>query len=158
MEDRIQKLLDLYWEGETTLQEEEEIRQYFQTGNVREEHGVYAPLFHFFRDQAAITSPEMDFEVLENKATSLTSPRMVSIRWIYAAAAILVLALAAIFVFQQPLLQKKESVASVREIEDPEEAYRVTMEALAMVSGKLNKGTQSIQMGLENVHKASIIK
>lgn len=157
MEDRIQKLLDLYWEGETTLQEEEEIRQYFKNGNIREEHKAFAPLFQFFRDQEDLSCPEIDYKILENKASSGSNTRIITMRWIYATAAVLVLALAAIFVFQQPQ-QKEETIASAREIEDPEEAYRVTLEALALVSGKLNKGTESIQMGLENVHKASIIK
>jgi hypothetical protein len=46
----------------------------------------------------------------------------------------------------------------VQEIEDPEEAYRITMQALAMVSGKLNKGTESISIGIDNLNKANIFK
>ena len=51
MMENIDKLLDKYFEGETSLQEEKELRQYFQNGNVEERHLMYAPMFDFFLEE-----------------------------------------------------------------------------------------------------------
>lgn len=56
MED-IDKLLEKYFEGNTSLEEESMLRNYFRQSDIDESHRVYAPLFNFFssgRKEAAI--------------------------------------------------------------------------------------------------------
>lgn len=159
MENRINELLNKYWEAETSPEEEKELRDYFAKGNVSTEHEPFMPLFGFFHQQQniAYTLPDLGkiraLAVEQQKVRTLSATR----KFIYAIAAVLSLVLASWFIFQN-IQKQPPTMAHVTEIEDPEEAYRVTMAALAMVSGKLNKGTESIEIGLENVNKANIFK
>lgn len=159
MHNRINELLDKYWEAETSPEEEKELRDYFANGNVAPQHEAFRPLFGYFNQQQNITYTLPDPDAIRKKAEEETKVRglVVYRKYIYAAAAVFALVLASWFIFQNVQL-KPEPMANVTEIEDPEEAYRVTMAALAMVSGKLNKGTEGIEIGLENVNKANIFK
>jgi len=42
------ELLEKYFNGETSLTEEKELKHYFSTGNVVPEHEIYRPLFEVF--------------------------------------------------------------------------------------------------------------
>lgn len=159
MNSGICELLDKYWDGETTLEEEILIKEYFQSGNVSADHLPFLPLFQHFKDQKDIKYTLPDASVIITK--SREEPGIFFLpkyrKLAYASAAVLALFLASWFVFN-PGVDAKNTNSYVREIEDPEEAYRVTMEALALVSGKLNKGTESISISLNNVNKANIFK
>lgn len=50
----IQSLLDRYWEGETTLDEERLLKSYFASGQIDERFRSVAPLFQVFRDEQAL--------------------------------------------------------------------------------------------------------
>lgn len=49
--DKINGLLEKYFEGETSLQEEELIKDYFRNGNIDKQHEVYAPMFGYFASE-----------------------------------------------------------------------------------------------------------
>jgi len=78
MED-IDKLLEKYFEGETSLQEESVLRNYFRASDVEERHMIYAPMFNFFLEERK----EVD---IENKKRKI--PLYV---WLGVAASILLL-------------------------------------------------------------------
>ena len=44
---KIDNILEKYFEGETTLDEEKLLRSYFQSGKVTDEHLAYAPIFRY---------------------------------------------------------------------------------------------------------------
>ncbi len=44
-------LIEKYFEGETSLQEEKLIREYFENGNIQERHQAYAPMFGFLTQE-----------------------------------------------------------------------------------------------------------
>jgi hypothetical protein len=50
-------LLEKYFEGETSLQEESLIRTYFQQGKIADHHQVYAPMFAFFSQERQEAAP-----------------------------------------------------------------------------------------------------
>ena len=155
----INDLLEKYWEGETTVEEENLIKSYFQKGDVAPEHQAFLPLFTFFNEQNNIHYTIPDENIIAQKGRNSTPVIGLpsSKKWIYAVAAVFGLITASWFLFR-PSSDTTSTTAYVNEIEDPEEAYRVTMKALAMVSGKLNKGTESISIGMVNVNKANIFK
>jgi hypothetical protein len=159
MNARINNLLEKYWEGETNLEEENVLKSYFQNGAIDPEHQAFAPLFAYYNDQHKIqySLPVADDIIRKSKNITPVFSLPSAKKWIYAIAAVFGLILASWFLFK-PSDTSVSANAYVNEIEDPEEAYRVTMEALAMVSGKLNKGTESISIGMENVNKANIFK
>ena len=81
-------------------------------------------------------------------------------KYIYAAAAIFVLAIGSIIVVKNLNNndQPKETYSQVQEIEDPEEALRVTKQALALLSKKLNSSTKTVKENMGSLEKASIFK
>ncbi|MBD8389284.1 hypothetical protein [Dysgonomonas sp. BGC7] len=46
----IDKLLEKYFEGETSLQDEQELREYFSRPNIEEKYKSYAPMFSYFSE------------------------------------------------------------------------------------------------------------
>lgn len=54
----IQDLLDRYWEGETTLEEERALKAYFASGEIDERLRAVAPLFQVFRDEQTVQYTE----------------------------------------------------------------------------------------------------
>lgn len=47
----LDNILDRYFEGETTLDEERTLREYFRQQDIPEEYKVYAPMFRFFTEE-----------------------------------------------------------------------------------------------------------
>lgn len=54
--EEIQALLDRYWEGETSIQEEAQIKAYFKAGPIDERLRKVAPLFQALREEQALQS------------------------------------------------------------------------------------------------------
>jgi len=157
----IDVLLDKYWEGETTIKEEGILKAYFNSGRVKEEHLVYSPLFEYFEHQNSISyEDQVDASNNDDKLPVKTNTRVVIFKkWIFAIAAILVLGIASISVMQLYTDQDKtQKSALVNEIEDPEEALRVTKEALALVSSKFRASQQTVKKNLGALEKAAIFK
>ena len=50
----IQILLDRYWEGETTLEEERRLKTYFASGEVNERLLAFTPLFQALREEQSV--------------------------------------------------------------------------------------------------------
>lgn len=56
----IKQLLDLYFEGQTSLQEEQILRDYFQRNDIDESLMEYKPMFDFFNEEGILNSMEGD--------------------------------------------------------------------------------------------------
>jgi len=52
--EEIQEMLDRYWEGETTLEEERSIKSYFNSGSIDERLRSVSPMFQAFREEQAV--------------------------------------------------------------------------------------------------------
>lgn len=62
----IEELLNKYFEGETTCEEERQLRQYFAEGMVPEHLEVYRPMFAFFnkkKQEHNATTPEPSMRI-----------------------------------------------------------------------------------------------
>ena len=46
--DRIHRLLEAYYQGNTSIQEEKEIREYFKSGDIPGELAAESDIFEFF--------------------------------------------------------------------------------------------------------------
>ena len=155
------EMLNKYWEGETTLREEEMIKAYFKSGNVAENHREYSDLFQYFDEQKNVVFHE-NHKVTSQK-TSNTDEKVTKIfsirKVLFAVAAVSVLVFSAINVFQ--IINDnshKQQTAEIIEIEDPEEALRVTREALALVSTKFRESQETVRKNMEPLEKAAIFK
>lgn len=49
--DNIDKLIEKYFEGQTSLDEEKQLRAYFSTDDVADQYVMYAPMFRYFESE-----------------------------------------------------------------------------------------------------------
>jgi hypothetical protein len=83
-ETTIKSLIDKYFEGLTTLEEEQVLREYFRKDNIPMEWDIYKPMFRFFT---------LEKEANETKSVPLPEKRSrkIYLRWASVAAAACVL-------------------------------------------------------------------
>jgi hypothetical protein len=153
----VENIIEKYWNGDTSLEEEDFLRVYFQSQKDSHENELYGDYFMFVNNnRKARWSQENASQrtlILPSKGEAL-----VLRKWAYAAAAIFVLAITSWFVIQNITGAEDSTPSYVHEIEDPEEAYKVTMEALAMLSSKYNKSEETFRENISLMGKADIFR
>ncbi len=137
MESRIKELLDKYWAGETSLEEEKVIKQYFKENPSITEEGQY------FRAIAANKKLTYNGEVPGK-------PRIFKKQWLSVAATVTIGVFTALVALDS---SRKEDPFAVT---DPKEAYEVTRQALMMISSNLNESRQ-YPAELNKINKAETI-
>lgn len=134
---KIEALLEKYDNGETTLQEEQQLREYFAQEDVAPHLEPYRNLFQYF---AQTKKEQLNDDVqLFPKANAIKKYTMY--KWL-SVAAIAVLMIG--FYFQT---NQKRTIDELSQEELL--AYNETMEVLSMVSAKFNNGKQT--MGVLNL-------
>ncbi len=137
MESRIEELLEKYWNGESTLAEEEALRE-------------------FYSKNPSLTPTGLFFRTLK-KSTEVTSERPFNKprkQWIstkYSVAATIILGVIVGGIALQDGGKQDEF-----EIEDPQEAYEIARQALLKMSSSLNQG-QTYSVELKKINKAEEI-
>ena len=126
LDNYIEKLMEKYFEANTTLAEEEELRNYFAQGNVAKHLEKYTPLFNFYSN-----AKEERF----TKQVPLTSKRRPIYGWISAAAAV-VLAFGIYFGPDQYQAYQDRKAA--------EYAYEETKKALNLLAENFGKGRDKV--------------
>lgn len=130
----IDKLLEKYENGETSLKEEQVLKNYFSQDNVAPHLEHYKPMFAYFlgNQQEQYT-----------KALPLKTKRTFNYKWLsVAAVAVIMLGV----YFSQP--------KDLGTIEDPELAFNEVSKQLAMISNHFNKGTSAVNY-LDEVNKGA---
>lgn len=127
---QLETLIKKYWDCETSLEEEERLREWFRTHEVPERFKDTAKLFSYFDEQKQkATGDRFDKEIV----AKVMSPGGKGISlWqttLKIAAGIAVVAAAIFFVRQE--IQEKPDMAT---IEDPQKALEETKKALMMIS------------------------
>ena len=125
------KLLDNYFAGKTSLEEEKWLQEYFNSEEEMPPEQVYAAdMFRFFRQEAAS-------EYLENERPAARFRRGSLLKVASIAAAILIF-IAALLFFQKPAEPFAYAYINGFPITDKETAMQETERTLALVSEKLN--------------------
>lgn len=131
---KIEILLEKYFEGATSIAEENELRNYFASPDVAQHHQQYKPLFGYFS-----IAKEQQFE----QNIPLQSKRRKTVAWLSVAASVVVLISAGTFAyFNYGTAPKNQDLGTY---DSPEEAFRETQKALAMLSDHVNTGVESVQ-------------
>lgn len=134
--DKLEILLEKYFEGETSIVEENQLKEYFSSSNVAQHLEQYKPLFGYFS-----ASRQQEF----TQAVPLTSTPRAKKRtttWLSIAASITVLLGAGTFTyFNYDSTQSQE----LGTYDDPEVAFRETQKALSLLSENVNVGMESVQ-------------
>ena len=133
---KIEDILEKYFQGETSIAEEKELKDYFSSPNVAQHLEQYKPMFGYFS------------QVKEQKSTQdiplKTKKRNVA--WLSIAASVVVLLGVGTYFY----VSEKNAAPAVAQTElgtydDPEEALAATQKALALLSSNVNVGIESVQ-------------
>lgn len=142
-QEHIKILLERYYEGETSPEEEMLLKEFFSREEVPEEFRSDSEIFRFFIDSAAIPDAPSGFEerIIERidrqRAGTKLTPKRRILAIITAAAVVIIILSTALFITRY-----KDSGRDT--YSDPQIAYAEAMKILYEVSAKLNKGTSAL--------------
>ena len=126
----------------TTVEEEEELRNYFKGDNVPEKMAESAALFRYFEAQRSITlDKKFDEQVLENIKDHQNLTNYLKV------AAILAGVVTASFIFRMEFWEgdKPKMLLVEDTFKTPEEAYEETKKAFLLIAEKMNSGREQAQ-------------
>jgi|GEM_PF-183318 len=145
----IKTLVDKYFEGETTLQEEEQLKYFFNSDEVPEELQELVPVFTFFKEEKRIVpSGKLNGQILQIPVTARILPFMQRRSfWLtvagIAASILLIVTIVIESGKNRPSYQDHFTQSGFTR-EEAQIAYKQTQQALAYVSEKFNRGTEPL--------------
>lgn len=143
---QLEQLLEKYWNCETSLEEEKQLREYFR-GSVPENLKDTADLFHYFEAQQKQAVEGTDFDSVVRKKIKQQKPEGKSVSMIFnfarIAAGLLVVITATYFVRQE--VRKAYPPEIVDTYSDPKLALEETKKALMMISKGFNKAQKEAE-------------
>ena len=143
----VEALLAKYYEGETSIEEERKLKEFFNSGNVPEEMVQEQIKFRFYADAFNEgTDKAFEDKLLSSEVHSPKINRAISfrpgIRMVSAIAAGLMLLLGVSFFLKRNIsFNKKNNYGTY---DNPQIAYAQTKNALLLISSKLNKGNNTL--------------
>lgn len=129
----MEALLEKYFEGETSIAEENELKNYFSSSDVALHLEQYKPLFCYFAE-AKKENFEKDVPLVPIKKKAV---------WFSIAASIAVLLGAGTYVYFNTNEVKENNELGT--YKNPKEALEATQKALAMLSNNVNAGVEGMQ-------------
>ncbi len=157
----IDKLLEKYFQGDTSLDEENELKQHFSQHAIDPDLGHWKPLFIYLKSEKGVEMPALKAVQLR----PILGGKRTGWRKFYAlAVAAAMLAAFAIggFLYQKNMAKEKARIAYEKlhtdTFDDPEKAMAEIQKALSLVSRKMNKGKNEAAKGLKKVEKLDIFK
>jgi hypothetical protein len=143
---KIEQLLEKYFDAETTIAEEQELKAYFASGNVAPHLQQYSGMFGYYtaQDNAVYNRPL----VFQQK----TDYR----KWISVAASVVLLAG---MVTWFSVVENKPNQEELGTYDNPEQAFQETQKALNMLSKNVNVGVEGMSyIGEYEKTRTSIFK
>ena len=131
--DRIEILIEKYFEGETSIAEEKELKAYFSSSDVAQHLEQYKPVFGYF-SQAKQEQFTASIPLKSGK-------KQKRLAWLSVAASVVVMLCIGFFAYQNTSDPNQENLGV---IDDPEIAFRETQKALALISKHVNTGIKSV--------------
>ncbi len=168
----INELIEKYFTGETSLEEEHILRGYFKRSDVDPRLLSYAPLFQFFEKEKDIVFDDTKMPLFQSADAGIPkremrNPKLKILRggyfWkIAATLAFLVVGSVAIFKVFEPkspqiVEHRGAKIIVLDGDDDPEVAYEKVKEALSLVSKKMKKGTDETTDGLIKLKEATVV-
>ena len=145
----IKILLDKYYAGETTLDEEKILRSYFTSGNVDAELAEHIPLFGYQAREANVVAPAISEQELIGTFTGDQKTRFYQKRnfWMYFSGIAASLLFIASLIFETQLKTIPGNSLNSTQYSEVEarKAYEQTKTALAYVSNKYTTGTEPLE-------------
>ena len=143
MKKRIDILIERYFSGETSLQEEQELKSYFASEDIADEHIPYASLFQNF-------DAEKEQRFVPAFSSHKKKRKLVHLTWISGVAASIVLAL--LLIPRQP--QDTYLVVNGQKIYDTEMAISRAEQKLNAITSKISSSLEPIERTDRNLERA----
>lgn len=151
---KVEALLNKYWNCDTSLEEEQQLRDYFKQGNIPEQLKEAASLFRYFELQKkkSLNDVSFDSQVL---AKARPAGKGIMMKVVYnamrIAAGLLVVVMAVWFIRDRVRSTDTETAATevVDTYDDPKIALEETKKALLMISksfGRAKEETKKINI------------
>ncbi len=150
--EHLQNLLEKYWEGTTSLEEEKILKSHWkdQPGSSKPERAI----FEFFEQEKLKTS-KREFEIPAQITNSQPSGRVVHFRrYVFSIAASLILLMGVMWTISNYNQSSSNEVI----VDDPETALQITKEAFALLNGKMDKSEKAIIDNIVHFEKTLIFK
>lgn len=136
------ELLHKYWEGQSSLEEEQKLIAYFKSEAVAPEHEVYRSIFNAFEEESEMKE-DLDFDAFA-KLTPEENPKDQSKIKVLKGLGIAA-GFAALIAVGSNYIGATKTNTDLGTYEDPKEAYYATVEALQLVSSKFNNGRKNLK-------------
>jgi len=161
-ENKIEQLLNAFYSGVTTPEEEAMLSEFLNSENLDKERFTDRDIFNALHDTTDIPLPEGITSRLESaidkhiEDASMQKSKIISINRLYiaisSAAAVVLLCIGLFFVSEKKPFQSNYIADTYS---DPKEAALAAEQALLFVSGKLNQGLSPLEKVTENVDKTN---
>ncbi len=154
----IEALLQRYFEAETDVHEERQLKAYFNSGEIDPSFEVYRDFFVLtHHDQSVELSDSFEHRLMDKiKPAPIIS---IGIRRVMAIAASLALLIAAgWWVINERNSPEAGALVMEDTYDDPEEAYRQVTAALALMSSTMDKGQQMTIQSVAPAQELGVIQ
>jgi hypothetical protein len=170
MVELINKLLNKYFDGNTSLEEETILKNYFSGENIDAQFIKYKPLFNFLNNEKKIKISDALAHKIEAIAIEKRPTLQVvsnNFYWLKMAASVAFLIIGSWFVTKQfktnnssqpivnQLVKKKAKIIILDENSDPKLAFAEVEKALLLVSKNFKKGADETTESLQKVKTAT---
>ena len=138
---KIEEIVEKYFEGKSTVNEEKILQNYFSSGNVAPHLEQYTTLFTYFSaaKNEQYTEDVSTFKTLKLQKSSKKS----NFLWFSVAASVLILmGIGAYLFYASESLNTNEGLGTYN---DPKVAFEETQRALNLLSNNVNVGIESVQ-------------
>ena len=133
---KIEDILEKYFQGETSIAEENQLKEYFSSPNVAQHLEQYKPMFGYF-SQAKEQKSTYEIPLQSKKR---------NVAWLsIAASAVVLLGIGTYFYTSEKNATPVTAQTELGTYDDPEEALAATQKALALLSNNVNVGIESVQ-------------
>ncbi|EJL66374.1 hypothetical protein [Flavobacterium sp. CF136] len=142
---KIENILEKYFQGETSIAEENELKDYFSSSNVAQHLEQYQPIFGYFSQvKEQKSTQELESLARTGEAIPLQTKKR-NVAWLsIAASAVVLLGIGTYFYISEnttPIVAQSE----LGTYDNPEKALAETQKALALLSNNVNVGIESVQ-------------
>ncbi|MEA4937497.1 MAG: hypothetical protein VB102_12805 [Paludibacter sp.] len=140
--EKINEILDKYFKGISTIEEENILKKYFTSGHVKPEHLAYKPLFEVFELEAKISFPPK---------TKRQIKRFQLRTFLYTSSGVAAAILLIFWLFGSPAMQGDYAIVNGTRINDNEIAQQ-------MAQSKINKVGEMLQGKLKPLESLETVK
>mgnify|MGYP000639411304 FL=1 len=151
MQSTIDHLIQKYWDGESSLEEERQLKDYFNSGSVDDAHKSLIPMFRYYKSESKLTTdfvPDLSFTNESKPKVRYLIPKIMAV----AASLLLLLTVT----YNQLDVSDTSYNNKYTEVENPDEALAIAVEALGFLGTKYKKGTAPVSKGLKNLEKTDV--